>query len=216
MPRWSPDGTRIVYSVSQHGKPSKLFLVSAQGENAQELLPEAGNEFDGTWSPDGTRIAFATGLVGPGVLSGSSVHVLELKTRQVLTLPGSEGLFSPRWSPNGEQLCALSIDSKRLLLYDFETQKWTEWVSEEAGIGFPMWSRNGKFVYFENSFGDKPTYRRVNVVQKHSEFLLDLKGVHRYGDTAVGTWSGLSPDESPLLVLDQSTQEVYALELEPK
>jgi hypothetical protein len=31
---------------------------------------------------------------------------------------------------------------------------------------------------------------------------------------AVGTWSGLSSDESPLLVLDQSTQEVYALELE--
>jgi len=77
-----------------------------------------------------------------------------------------------------------------------------------------MWSRNGEFVYFESSFGDKPTYRRVKVGQQNSEFLLDLKAVHRYGDTAVGTWSGLSPDESPLLVLDQSTQEVYALELE--
>jgi hypothetical protein len=64
-------------------------------------------------------------------------------------------------------------------------------------------------VYFESD-----TYRRVKVGQTHSEFVADFKGVHRYLDSAVGMWSGLSPDESPLLVLDQSSQEVYALELE--
>jgi Tol biopolymer transport system component len=142
------------------------------------------------------------------------VYVLDLKTRQVSTVPGSEGLFSPRWSPDGEHLCALSQDSKKLLLYDFKTQKWTEWVNEEGAIGFPAWSRDGKYVYFDAAFTDKTTYRRVKVGQTHSEFFLDLKGVHRYVDTSVGAWSGLSPDESPLLLLDLSTQEVYALDLE--
>ena len=208
LPRWSPDSTRIVYPASQPGKPWKLFLVSAQGENNQELLPETANENDGTWSPDGSRIAFGR------LPSDSSVYMLDLKTRQVSTLPGSEGLYSPRWSPDGEQLCALSIDSKKLLLYDFKTQKWREWVSDEGAIGYPTWSRDGKAVYFDNAFTDKETYRRVRIGQAHSEFLMDLKGVHRYIDSTVGPWSGLSPDESLLLLLDQSTQEVYALELE--
>jgi len=206
-PHWSPDGTRIVYSASQPGKPWKLFLVSAQGENIQELLPETANEIDGTWSSDGSQIAF--GRLPPD----SSVYILDLKTRQVSTVPGSEGLYSPRWSPGGEQLCALSIDSKKLLLYDLKNQKWMEWVNEGGAVGYPAWSRDGKAVYFE-AYTEKNTYRRVKIGQAHSEFLMDLKGVNRYLDTTAGAWSGLSPDESLLLLLDQSTQEVYALDLE--
>ena len=203
LPRWSPDGTQIVYAASQPGKPWKLFLVSPQAENTPELLSKTADEVDGTWSADGTRIAFAR--FGPE----SSVYILDLKTRQVVTLPASEGLYSPRWSPGGERLCALPLDSKKLFLYDFKTQKWTEWLNENGVISWPVWSRNGQFVYFESD-----TYRRVKVGQTHSEFVADFKGVHRYLDSAVGMWSGLSPDESPLLVLDQSSQEVYALELE--
>jgi len=56
--------------------------------------------------------------------------------------------------------------------------------------------------------------RRLFRRQEQYEFLTDSKGVHRHGDTAVGTRSGLSPDESPLMVLDQSSQELYALDLE--
>ncbi len=210
-PHWSPDGTRIVYSASQPGKPWKLSLVSAQGENTQELLPETANEIDGTWSPDGSRIAFGRIPLSEAPLY---LYMLDLKTRQVAAVPGSEGLFSPRWSPAGEHLCALSQDSKKLLLYDFNTQKWTEWVDEKGSISYPTWSRNGEFVYFDATLSDKATYRRVKVGRPRSELLLDLTGVHRYLDTNVGPWAGLSPDESPLLLLDLSTQEVYALELE--
>ena len=58
LPRWSPDGKQIVFSAGQIGKPWKIFLVSAQGGAAQELLSENLSEMDPTWSPDGKRIAF--------------------------------------------------------------------------------------------------------------------------------------------------------------
>jgi hypothetical protein len=50
-------------------------------------------------------------------------------------IPGSQDLFSPRWSPDGRYLAAMNQQSTKLLLYDFKTQKWSDWTSEL--IGFP-------------------------------------------------------------------------------
>ncbi len=51
---------------------------------------------------------------------GPNIHVADLKTSQVSDLPGSEDLFSPRCSPDGRYVAALSGDSTRLMLYDRE------------------------------------------------------------------------------------------------
>ena len=69
-------------------------------------------------------------------------------------------------------------------------------------------------MYYDNSFADKPTLRRIKIGQRESELVLDLRSLNRYTDSIIGSWSGLAPDGSPLVVLDRSTQEVYALELE--
>ena len=52
------------------------------------------------------------------------ISLLDLNTHQLSTIPGSSGLFSPRWSPDGRYLAALSSDFKNLMLYDFHEQKW--------------------------------------------------------------------------------------------
>jgi hypothetical protein len=52
------------------------------------------------------------------------IHLLDLKTRHVSTLPGSEGLFFPRLSPDGRFLVAMIVDSLKLLLFNIMTQRW--------------------------------------------------------------------------------------------
>jgi eukaryotic-like serine/threonine-protein kinase len=153
LPRWSPDGSQIVYSAALPGKVLKMFTISAQGGNSEELLGENQLEVDASWSPDGSRLAF-------GRMDSAAIYILDLKTRQVATVPGSDGLFSPRWSPDGAHLSGLSADSKRLVLYDFKTQKWSEWVNEMGSIGFPTWSRDGNYLYYDSTFSDHPTFRR--------------------------------------------------------
>ena len=77
-----------------------------------------------------------------GSAPGSAViHMLDLKTRQVSTLPGSEGLFSPHWSPDGRYVLAKSLDSPKLMLFDFSTHKWAELVSSPADLSelVPRW-----------------------------------------------------------------------------
>ena len=213
LPRWSPDGAQIAYVDTQPGRPWRIFLISAQGGTPQEVVSENHTQVDATWSPDGKQLAFGrTGFVGS--TEPFAIYVVDLNSRQVSTIPGSENLFSPRWSPDGRHLAAMSSDSKKLLLFDFKTKKWSDWINESGAVGFPNWSPDGNYVYYDSSFTEHPTYRRIRVGQTRSELLLDLKDLRRYFSTPAGNWSGLAPDGSGLFVRDLSTEEIYALDLE--
>jgi len=210
LPRWSPDGTQIAYSASQPGKSWRIFLISAQGGTPQRLTAEEKDEIDATWSADGVQVAFGR----PGPRPDSSIYLVGLKTRQISTIPGSENLFSPRWSPDGQHMAALSIDSTKLFLFDFKSNKWSEWTHETASVGFPTWSRDGRYLYYDSELTDRPDFGRVKVGQAHREVLVGLKELHLYSADFIGAWTGLAPDGSALFVRDLSTQEVYALDLE--
>ena len=175
LPRWSPDGTQIAYVDTQPGRPWKTFLISAQGGMPQEVLSEAHTQVDPTWSPDGKKLAFGrTQETGTEPLV---IQIVDLATHQVSTIPGSDNLYSPRWSPDGQYMAAFSQDSTKLLLFDFKARKWSDWVNEPGVIGFPTWSRDGKYVYYDNILTEHPTFRRVKVGQTNSELLARSKGL---------------------------------------
>jgi eukaryotic-like serine/threonine-protein kinase len=213
LPRWSPDGTQIAFVDSELGRPTRIFLVSPQGGTPQEVLPESRNQVDPAWSPDGKQLAFGRiGVVGS--TEKLAIQIVDIRTHQVSIIPGSENLFSPRWSPDGQYLAALPVDSKKLVLYDFKTGKWSDWINEAEAIGFPAWSRDGNDLYYDTILTDHPSFRRVKVGQTRSELVVDLKDLRRYAFTLVGTWIGLGPDGSALFVRDLSTDEIYSLDLE--
>ena len=215
LPHWSPDGTRIAYVDIQPGRPWKNFLISAQGGAPQEVLSENHSQVDATWSPDGKKIAFGrTGNTGTSEVM--AICIIDLVTHQVSTVPGSDDLFSPRWSPDGQYLAAESSDSTKLLLFDFKTQKWSDSIAEPGVVGYLNWSPDGNYLYYDGTFTgtDHPTFRRVKVGQTHSELLVDLKGLPRYSAAPAFGWTGIAPDGSALFVRDLSTDEVYALDLE--
>jgi Tol biopolymer transport system component len=210
LPRWSPDGAQVAYSAALPGRPWKIFLVSAQGGTPQELLPEGRGQSDPQWSPDGKRLAF-------GQLTeteNTGIYILDLATHQVLSMPGSEKFFGPRWSPDGNYMAALNEDSTKLVLYDFKTQRWSDWIDEPGIVGYPNWSSDGSYVYYDTTNTDHPTFRRVKVGQTHSELLVDLKGLLRYSVEPAFGWSNITPDGSALFVRNLSTDEIYALDLE--
>jgi hypothetical protein len=142
-----------------------------------------------------------------------NVSVLDLSTHEVSIVPGSKDLFSPRWSPNGNYLAALSADSQKLMLFDFRTQNGAVWVDEDHTVGFSNWSRHSKYIYYDWAFGKDQSFRRLKVGEHKSEQLLSLKGLRRYFNW-MGSWAGITPDGTPLFVRDTSTQEIYALELQ--
>jgi Tol biopolymer transport system component len=174
------------------------------------MLNEDYNQIDGGWSPDGKQIVYGRREKGG---DNPTILLLDPHSKRVSTIPGSLGSFAPRWSPDGQDLVAISNDSHKLLLFDFKMQKWSDWVTGPGGYGYPSWSRDGHYLYFMTFATNEPGYYRVKFRQNHSELVVDLKNFHRFVG-AMGSWSGITPDGAPLFVRDLSTDEIYALDLE--
>jgi eukaryotic-like serine/threonine-protein kinase len=203
LPRWSPDQKQIVFTGSLPGKPARNYIVSANGSNPQAARSEeqTTNELDPSWSADGASIAY---------WSNETINILDLRTHKVSVVPGSEGFFSPHWSPDGRYIVAMSGHARKLALFDFKTQKWVELTIVNAA--FPNWSGDGSYVYF-HSFGSDPALYRVRISDHKLEKIVSLKGL-RLTIGAWGTWCGLAPDDSPTILRDVGSQEIYALDLQ--
>jgi Tol biopolymer transport system component len=212
MPRWSPDGKQIAFIGILAGKAWKIYLISARGGNAQQVIPGERSEVDQDWSPDGNWMVF--GRLIPQHLAEEgplTLHFLDLRTHKLSTLPGSEGLYTPHWSPDGRYIAAMSEDSQRIVVFDFNTSRWTE-LARTTFIAYLSWSKDGKYIYFESGWDD-PALCRVSIRDGRIEKLYSLKDTREvYGD--YGAWFGLDPGDSPLITRDVGTQEIYALDWE--
>jgi len=211
LPRSSPDGKQIAFMASEPGQPWKLNVVSSLGGTVQPLTSEKVNESDLTWMPDGKSLVYGhMPWLQYANSSESGIEILDMGTRQVSTIPGSQGLFSPRVSPDGRYLAALSADSKKLMLYEFATRQWSQLA--QATFAYDNWSHDSRYIYLEDySQGDDIV--RVSVKGGPLQRLESVKDVPRSSDPWA-SWLGLSPDDAPLLMRDESTQEIYALDLQ--
>jgi len=205
MPWWSPDGKWIAFFSTTAGKTSRIYVVSPEGGGPQELMPqEAGSEADPSWSPDGKSLVF--GAVYAAANSG--IRVVDMATKEVKALPGSEQLFSPRWSPDGKWIAAIRSNSQSLMLFDVAKQKWTE-VFEERNVSFPVWSKDGAYLYLL-SWPEKPAVQRLRISDLRMERVADLKDFRPTGYWE--DWMGLDANDAPLLLRDTGLQDVYAME----
>jgi hypothetical protein len=95
------------------------------------------------------------------------------------------------------------------VLFDFETKRWAELAQSDVGY-LCCWSTNGNFVYFK-LLGRHGGIMRVHVKTRNVEQVVGLSNLKNTGFSG-GLWIGLTPDNSPLLLRDTGTQEIYALD----
>jgi Tol biopolymer transport system component/DNA-binding winged helix-turn-helix (wHTH) protein len=205
-PRWSPDGRQIAFHAFVPGKPWQIYTIPAEGGNPVDIAPEGHSEADPDWSPDGSSLVFGSlPWLETSTPQAVLIYILDFTTHRISYLPGSQGLFSPHWSPDGRYIAALSSDSQRIMLFDFKTQKWSELVHIVAA--FPTWSHDGQYVYFQHP-GSQPSLVRVRIQDHKLEQLINLK-IPR---VRPWSWFGLTPDDSPILMREVGAQEIYAID----
>ncbi len=210
FPKWSPDGRQIAFIDFEIGKAQRIYLVPADGGSPRELHAASFNVWRVNWTPDGGSIVYAESADASGT-PDTLIHSFDLKTLKVSTVPDSRGLYWPDLSPDGRYVVATTVDGQKLMLFDSASQKWSELAS--ASIGFTQWSADNKYVYFNTGFSADPAVYRVRIADHKLERVADLKSLRRVVAVWL-SWSGLTPEGSPLLMRDVGTQEVYALDFE--
>lgn len=210
MVHWSPDGSKLLFAARSPAKPWNISIINADGSGFWQIQPEDLMQMDPSWL-DGDHVTFDHPLpyVHPQPGQVLDIETENLITHQITHVPDSLNLYGAIWSPDGKYLLALTADGLNLQIYDTRTGNWKKFASVE--INFGLWTTDSQYFYWD-SLGSDPAFYRVHVPDLKVERVLSMKGYRRpFG--FVGAFSGLAPDNSPIIVDDVGWHEIYALDL---
>ena len=99
-PRWSPDGTKILY-ISTINDDTEIFVANSDGTNHVNLTNNIGADYDHNWSPDGDYICFRSYREG----SSSQIYLMNYDGTSPINLSNNSAFeLLPSFSPDSEQI----------------------------------------------------------------------------------------------------------------
>ena len=209
---WSPDATHIALMARTRGSVWQIYTVAADGGTPERLLEELRNEADPSWSPDGRSIVFGRepDLMGkePGP---RTIQILDLASHRVMTLPGSDGLFSPRWSPDGRWIAALTLDQKDVELFDITQRRWKHLATTSAAD--PVWSPDSMSIFVHAYLADEEPILNISVPNGAVQVVANLSDFHN-GEMANYFFGGITPTNAPLVQPRIGTGNLYTTTLD--
>lgn len=209
---WSPDGSQVALMARRPGQTWQIFVVNSSGGNPDRLMQDDRNVADPSFSADGKYIAFGgvPDLMGQGN-TPRSIEILDLATNRISDVANSQGLFSPRWSPDGRYIAALTLDQQKVMLYEVATQKWKTLAVTSAAD--PVWASDSKAIYVHAYMAPSDPICRIDVATGRVEKIASL------GDFPAGTisryfFSGLQLDNAPVVHAETDSSNLYSVDLD--
>ncbi len=222
--RFSPDGKRLVLTASDQPSKDEedrkkvkddtmvidrdirmthLWLFDIEKKSEKRVTEGDFTASDPQWSPDGTRISYTTRPT-PKADDGdlSDLWTLTVATGEKKKIVGDESSSdTARWSPNGEWIAytggpASGVATSYLYLLPASggTPKQLS-ATFDLNVGTPVWSRDGKTIYFSANVLEANEVYAANVATGVVKQLTQRGGstgiteISRDGKTIVGTIS---------------------------
>jgi Tol biopolymer transport system component len=205
---WSPDGRHIAFMGQEAGRPYRIYLVDRNGGPVKEASEGDDNQGGPSWSPDGKTIVY--GNVFCEKTQDCWIRRLDLATRKTEIIPGSNGLRTARWSPDGKYIAALRFQSRELMVFDISRHRWRV-LAESVGGDNINWSSDSKSVYVDSPRDKTPVIERIYVSDGRRVTAVSLAALQNVPGT-IETWVGLTPDNSPILTHVFTSSEIYRLD----
>ena len=166
-PAYSPDGERIAFCSERDG--GGIFVMGSTGESVKRLT-DFGE--DPAWSPDGKQIVFSTHSGQDPYSRPGEGHLwlVDLGTGDLRQLTREHDAVQPRWSPSGLRIAfwGLRGNSGQRDLWtipaDAKGEPAALSVTEDPAMDWnPVWSPDGKSLYFSSERGGSMNLWRVAI-----------------------------------------------------
>ena len=204
FPIISPDGKYVSFVTSD----GENYIVSLDGGPPKKV--DLSTAVQTCATPGENAIVFTAmrQATKPGEKIAFDLRILDPQSGVLCLVPSSKGIFGGLWIGQGKFVAAKD-DFSKLLMFDFNSGRWTELVSGSFVNWLP--SPDGKYLYYATG-GDDPQAMRIRLADRQVETITSLKYLHRVIDEVNGTTGlGVAPDGSPVFTRDSGTQEIYAL-----
>ncbi len=206
MPTWSPDSKWIAYSDW-----NEIYRVSVESGAPEKLTSEGFQEVLPSWSPDGKSIYFNDYPIA----GHFRIRILDLATRKVSTMPGSDGYYAPLWSPDGQYLAGIQNPPKSMAIYSVKTKQWKQLKVFQHDWGFFVWAPDSKSLYMtldpqEAAAGEQIGVYRLTVPDGRWEFSTKLTGLNVLTEGAQDFIS-FTPEGQVAVMSDTSVTQIYQM-----
>jgi Tol biopolymer transport system component len=160
-PRWSPDGSKLLYARLNESGLWDIWAVPALGGVARKLVDNAA---DPAWSPDDRSIAYANLTTGGIWMCDPAGR----GPRQITIAPVQERHRQPVFSRDGRRLAfvrrvATGGPYGELAVTEANTGQFRSLTDDGAFVGSPAWSPDGSFIYFASGRGGAINIWKVTV-----------------------------------------------------
>jgi Tol biopolymer transport system component/DNA-binding winged helix-turn-helix (wHTH) protein len=210
--QWSPDGSELAIMARRSGETWQVYVVSADGGRPELLIKDDRNVADPGWSADGKEIVFGREPDSMGKESGPrTIELFNLQSQTRTTVPHSEGLFSPRWSPDGKWIAALTLAQNKVMLFDLANQRWSELASTSASD--PIWSNDSKSIFVHAFLAENQPILRISVQSDQVKVVAGSGDFHS-GEPADYFLGGLTPEDLPLVRPRVGTGNLFTMDLD--
>lgn len=149
-PRWSPDGTKVVYDVCLNCAivtNYDIFVFDTTSRESTQLTDDLASDRLPAWSPDGNRIAFQSNRDYVNATDDrwrKDIYAINLAGSGVERLTTTGNAIKPSWSPSGQLIAyEWNIRGNEVFLYDMSNESITK---VETGMEFsanPIWNNTG-------------------------------------------------------------------------
>jgi Tol biopolymer transport system component len=210
LPKWSPDGRSIAFMATDADKPWRIYVVSADGGKPREATVGTDSQGAPTWSRDSKWLVY--GNVQCQEAGNCAIHKIDLATGQEFSVPGSEGLSTARWSPDGRYIAALDSERHEVLAFDSLTERWQKMADGVNGNDL-SWSADSRYIFASRPAGDQPEILRISLKDAQAETAVDLSSFAKLTGR-IDTWFALAPDGSIILLRTLNANEIYSVAFE--
>ncbi|HEX5966513.1 MAG TPA: protein kinase [Pyrinomonadaceae bacterium] len=167
QPAYSPNGERIAFRSTR--EPAGIYVMERTGENVRLVTENCRHP---SWSPNGKEIVCSTlGHDIPATRNNrpSALWIVDVETGSKRMLVENDAM-QPLWSPNGDRIAfwfmppsAGRSDIATIASGGGEV----EVITNDGSTNWnPVWSPDGKFLYFASDRGGSMSFWRVAIDEK--------------------------------------------------